>query len=165
MTKIVILLRSQEEVSRGRYPSWAKVNLEIRKLFDRLELDGHRIVLISSPNTNCLHLCEPSNKTANLLKGLVPVIVPREPGPDLFVLAFHLLDNFELDEAIVISANLLDVLAAKKAGLRTIGLLGGGVSKESFLRSGCKEVYQNPSDLLKQYDQSLLTEQKCTKTL
>lgn len=60
------------------------------------------------------------------------------------------------EDAIVIGDTPYDAKAAAKAGVRTIGLLCGGWSEAELKKAGCIEVYRDPADLLKRYDQSAL---------
>jgi phosphoglycolate phosphatase-like HAD superfamily hydrolase len=58
------------------------------------------------------------------------------------------------DEVIIIGDTPYDAEAAAKAGLRTIGVLCGGFSRDSLQKAGCIAIYEGPTDLLAQYDRS-----------
>jgi phosphoglycolate phosphatase-like HAD superfamily hydrolase len=47
-----------------------------------------------------------------------------------------------------------DIEAATKAGVRAIGFLSGGWSRDEL--QGATEIYEGPADLLAHYDSSLL---------
>ena len=53
-----------------------------------------------------------------------------------------------------------DVIAARKAGIETIGVLCGGFPSAQFESEGCREIYQNPADILAKYDSSSLAADK-----
>jgi phosphoglycolate phosphatase-like HAD superfamily hydrolase len=48
-----------------------------------------------------------------------------------------------------------DAVAAKRAGVRAIGMLSGGFSRYDLEASGCTAVYRDPTDLLAHYDQTV----------
>ena len=66
------------------------------------------------------------------------------------------LGDVEPDEVIVVGDTPYDAEAAAEVGLRTIGVLCGGFSEDSLRAAGCIVIYKGPTDLLAQYDRSLL---------
>jgi phosphoglycolate phosphatase-like HAD superfamily hydrolase len=68
------------------------------------------------------------------------------------------------EETIVIGDTPYDAIAARKAGLQTIGMLSGGFPEDWLKNEGCVEIYKNPSDLLARYEESLLCEKKTQAT-
>jgi haloacid dehalogenase superfamily, subfamily IA, variant 3 with third motif having DD or ED/haloacid dehalogenase superfamily, subfamily IA, variant 1 with third motif having Dx(3-4)D or Dx(3-4)E len=69
-----------------------------------------------------------------------------KPAPDMLFLA---MDQLHADpgQTIYVGDAVFDMLAAKRAGIRAIGLLEGGTSKEELLEAGAWQVRQNLSDL------------------
>ena len=57
---------------------------------------------------------------------------------------------------IVVGDTPYDAEAARKAGLRTIGLLSGGFPEQELRQAGCVAIYQDPADLLRNYGTSPL---------
>ena len=51
---------------------------------------------------------------------------------------------------------LYDAEAARKAGIRGVGLLCGGFPEEDLRAAGCIAIYRDPADLLANYDKSPL---------
>ena len=49
-----------------------------------------------------------------------------------------------------------DVRACEKAGVRCIGLLSGGISRDELLGAGAAQVYDGPAELLAALPESLL---------
>jgi HAD superfamily hydrolase (TIGR01549 family) len=70
-----------------------------------------------------------------------------KPHPDIFLAALERL-SVPAEKVIVVGDTSYDVEAAKKAGIRTIGLLCGGVPEASLRDAGAVEVYRNPEHLL-----------------
>ena len=60
------------------------------------------------------------------------------------------------DEAVFIGDTVWDVEACRKAGVRCIGVLSGGVSRDELISAGAAEVYRDPADLLAALPASLL---------
>jgi phosphoglycolate phosphatase-like HAD superfamily hydrolase len=60
------------------------------------------------------------------------------------------------DEAVVVGDTPYDVIAAAKAGIRTIGLLSGGFSEDDLRQAGAVEIYDDVANLLERYNESLL---------
>ena len=71
-----------------------------------------------------------------------------KPHPDIFIAA---LDRLRLParDVIVVGDTPYDVEAAKKAGMKTTGLLCGGFAEESLRNAGAIDIYRDPSHLLK----------------
>jgi phosphoglycolate phosphatase-like HAD superfamily hydrolase len=51
-----------------------------------------------------------------------------------------------------------DIMAAAKAGVRTIGVLCGGFPEEELRAAGTSAIYHDPAHLLAEYESSLLAE-------
>ncbi|KND59192.1 putative phosphatase [Candidatus Burkholderia verschuerenii] len=83
---------------------------------------------------------------------LVDVTVSSEdvdqskPAPDVFEVALEKL-GVEPATAMVIGDSPYDAQAARKTGLRTIGLLTGAFPERSLLEAGCIAVYPGPAAL------------------
>jgi len=46
-----------------------------------------------------------------------------------------------------------DLLAARRAGMLSVGLLSGGYGEEELVRAGAFRVYQDPADLRASLDE------------
>ena len=70
-----------------------------------------------------------------------------KPHPDIFTAA---LDRRELPpgRVIVVGDTPYDAEAARKAGLRTVGLLCGGFPEADLRAAGAVAIYRDPADLL-----------------
>jgi phosphoglycolate phosphatase-like HAD superfamily hydrolase len=58
------------------------------------------------------------------------------------------------EEAVMIGDTPYDVIAAKHARVRVIGMLSGGFSRAELEASGCAAVYRDPADLLAHYEET-----------
>jgi HAD superfamily hydrolase (TIGR01509 family) len=84
--------------------------------------------------------------------GTVPVITRDQvarakPDPDLFLAAAQRLDVRPAG-CFVVGDSVWDLLAAKRAGALSIGLLSGGYGEEELQVAGAYRVYADPADLL-----------------
>lgn len=75
-----------------------------------------------------------------------------KPDPDLFVAAAQRL-NVEMSSAMVVGDSVWDLLAARRAGALSIGVLSGGYGEQELERAGAYRVYQDPADLLRHLDE------------
>ncbi len=78
-----------------------------------------------------------------------------KPAPDLVQVALDKA-GAPAGEAVFTGDTVWDVEACKKAGVRCIGVLSGGVSRDELTSAGAAEVYRDPADLLAALPASLL---------
>ncbi|WP_050401031.1 HAD family hydrolase [Bradyrhizobium embrapense] len=78
-----------------------------------------------------------------------------KPAPDIFNVV---LKKLKIDgaDAVVIGDTPYDAEAARKAGVRTVGVLCGGFSEDELRKAGCAEVYPGPAALLACFERSML---------
>jgi HAD superfamily hydrolase (TIGR01509 family) len=146
------------EILKETYLPKVRAFADVRALFERIRADGTRVVLASSAKADELEIYK---KIANI-EDLTDVETSSDdaeeskPEPDIFEAALSKLGDVAPDEVVVVGDTPYDAEAAGKAGLRAIGVLCGGFSEDSLCKAGCVAIYQGPSDLLLQYDRSLL---------
>ena len=110
---------------------------------------GKTIALGSSAKTEDLK----AYKKAAGIEGLTTVDTTSDdaerskPHPDIFIAA---LERLKLPAAsvVVVGDTPYDAEAARKAGMRTTGLLCGGFSSESLEEAGAVDIYRDPARLL-----------------
>ena len=74
-----------------------------------------------------------------------------KPEPDIFHAALQRLPGVDPGAILVVGDTPHDARAAAKAGLRTIGVLCGGVDEAALRDGGCVAVFRDPADLLANY--------------
>ena len=130
----------------------------VRELFERLRADGLRIALASSAK-------KPELEAHMRMLGVESLVdattcaddVDRsKPFPDVFVAALTALGKVKPEEALVVGDAPYDAIAARRAGMGTIGLLSGGFAAESLRANGVIAVYRDVADLLARYEDSPL---------
>jgi HAD superfamily hydrolase (TIGR01509 family) len=77
-----------------------------------------------------------------------------KPAPDIFEAALAKLAPIPAEECVVIGDTPWDVIAANRAGLRTIGVLSGGFAEAELRDAGAIAIYKDPEDLFAQFDHS-----------
>jgi HAD superfamily hydrolase (TIGR01509 family) len=80
-----------------------------------------------------------------------------KPAPDIFEVALKKLAA-EGNDAVAIGDSPYDAEAAKKAKVRTIGVLCGGFTEKELRKAGCVDVYPGPAALFACFHETLLAE-------
>jgi HAD superfamily hydrolase (TIGR01509 family) len=75
-----------------------------------------------------------------------------KPDPDLFLAAAARV-GVDIGNAVVVGDSIWDLLAARRAGALSIGLLSGGYGSDELERAGAYRVYADPADLLAHLDE------------
>jgi HAD superfamily hydrolase (TIGR01509 family) len=75
-----------------------------------------------------------------------------KPDPDLFLTAATRI-GVDIRDSIVVGDSVWDLLAARRAGALSIGLLSGGYGREELIYAGAFRVYEDPGDLLAHLDE------------
>ncbi len=142
------------EIFKDEFLALVKPFPQVRELFERIKKDGVKIALASSANAD--EVAE-YKKIAN-----IEDLVEREtsaddaekskPEPDIFKAALKLLGNLAPKNVVVVGDTPYDAEAAKKAGIKSIGVLCGGFAEKDLRAAGCAEIYENPADLLENYN-------------
>ena len=76
-----------------------------------------------------------------------------KPHPDIFEAVLDKLKPITAREALVVGDTPYDAEAARKAGLRTVGVTCGGWTGPELRAAGCVAVYRDPADLLATFEE------------
>jgi phosphoglycolate phosphatase-like HAD superfamily hydrolase len=124
----------------------------VRDLFERIKRDDYRVALASSGKTDEVE----HYKKLLGVDDLVDVQTSSDdaesskPCPDIFEVALQRAD-VEPHRALVIGDTPYDAIAARRAGLRTAGVLCGGFPETDLRAEGCVQIYRDPADTLDRY--------------
>lgn len=131
---------------------------DVRALFERVAAAGLRIMLASSGTEDevahhlaligCEDLVEKTTSADDAERS--------KPDPDIFASALAKLGDVSAREAVVVGDSPYDMQAAKALGLATIGVRCGGFADDALIEAGCDQLFDDPADLLKSFDASLL---------
>jgi HAD superfamily hydrolase (TIGR01509 family) len=73
-------------------------------------------------------------------------VLRAKPEPDLF-LACQQRMGVRVDDVTVVGDAVWDLLAARRAGMLSVGLLTGGYGEDELVRAGAFRVYRDPAEL------------------
>ena len=79
-------------------------------------------------------------------------VLRAKPEPDLF-LACQERMGVRQEDCFVVGDAVWDLLAARRAGMLSVGLLGGGYGEDELIRAGAFRVYRDAQDLLDSLDE------------
>lgn len=138
----------------------------VRELFLKIKANGQQLALASSAKGDELKDFE---RIADI-EDLVEVETSSadaersKPHPDIFEAALDRLGKkVTREQAIVVGDSPHDAEAAKRAGLRTVGVRCGGFPESALWEAGCIAIYDGPEDLLRHYEQSPLARRADTR--
>jgi HAD superfamily hydrolase (TIGR01509 family) len=79
-------------------------------------------------------------------------VARAKPEPDLFLACQQRL-GVAISECYVVGDAVWDLLAARRAGMLSVGLLSGGYGEDELSRAGAFRVYRDPAELLRSLDE------------
>jgi HAD superfamily hydrolase (TIGR01549 family) len=137
-----------------RYLPMARAFPKVRQLFERAKAAGQKIALASSCKRDELENYMRLAQVEDLIDAETSAddAERSKPYPDIFVAALNKLAPIRPAEAVVIGDAPYDGQAARRLGLRAVGLRCGGFAEEDLRRAGCVAIYNDPADLLKNYE-------------
>lgn len=152
------LAEKRGEIFKNEYLDRVKPFGQVRELFQKLKSKGVKIALASSSKKDEVEDYEKIANIADLVEKETSTddAENSKPEPDIFEAALKLLGNPEKDKVIVVGDTPYDAEAAKKAGIKTIGVLCGGFPQSELEKAGCLEIYESPADLLANLENSAL---------
>lgn len=152
------IAEARGEIFKKEYMPRVKPFPKVRELFERIKADGKKVALASSSKEDEV---EEYKKIANI-EDLVEKSTSTDdakdskPDPDIFQAALKLLGNPSKETVLVVGDTPYDAEAATKANLKIVGVLCGDFPEKDLREKGCVEIFQNPADLLKNYEKLLL---------
>ena len=144
----------RSELFKREYLPQARAFPQVRALVERLKGDGAQIALASSASQEELAYYTQLTRLTDVLDGATSAddAAVSKPAPDIFAAALAQLGHPAPQATLVIGDSPYDAQAAAQLGLRTIGVLCGGFPAQRLQDAGCIALYQDPADLLAQYD-------------
>jgi HAD superfamily hydrolase (TIGR01509 family) len=125
-----------------------------RELVLRVKRDGLKAIVASSAKDEELKGLLKAAHVEDLMeeKATASDAKRSKPDPDIVQAAIDE-SGISVNQLVMIGDTPYDVEAASKAGVRTIGFLSGGWTRDEL--RGAAEIYNDPADLLARYDTSL----------
>jgi len=130
----------------------------VRSLFERIRSAGQTIILASSGRAAEVERYQEIAGIGDLVDAVTTKddAEHSKPCPDIFEAALDKIAPIAATEAVVVGDSPFDAEAARKAGLRAVGLLCGGFPEHVLRDAGCIEIYHDAEDLLSNYERSAL---------
>lgn len=152
--------RFRSELFKTKYLPQVKPFPYVRELFLKVKSHRQQAALASSAKGEELQvfaniagiadLVDISTSSADAEKS--------KPHPDIFEAALAKLGTaVGRGEAAIVGDSPYDAEAAKKAGVKIVGVLCGGFAEEDLRTAGCEAVFAGPEELWKHYDETPLS--------
>lgn len=153
-----LLEKIRGDLYKQRYMKKVKPFPRVRELFERIKSDELQIALASSAKGDELDYYKKLINVEDLMEAHTSAddADKSKPHPDIFEAALAKLDDVAPEEAIVVGDTPYDAIAARKAGMVTVGVLCGGFPEDELRSAGCIEIYRDPADLLAKYESSVI---------
>lgn len=148
----------RSDLFKREYLHRARAFPGVRELFERVRAAGQKAVLASSGNADEVEEYKEIAGIADLIDSATSSddAERSKPFPDIFEAALAKLAPLTPGEAVVIGDTPYDAEAARKAQMKSIGVLSGGFAEQALRDAGCIAVYRDVEDLLRNYDSSPL---------
>ena len=147
------LVEHRSKLFKTKYISKVKAFAKVRELFTRLRADGKQIALASSAKDDELAHYKKVARIAELVEVETSAddVDKSKPHPDIFQAAIQKLGRPKKEVCVVVGDTPFDVIAAKRAKLRAVGMLSGGFPRSQLVKAGAVAIYRDPKDLLAAY--------------
>lgn len=145
--------KRQQEIFKERYDGRVRPFSSVPELFSWLRIEGWTVVLASSGKRDEVE----HHKKLLQIEKLTDLDVCSEdaekskPHADIFEVVLKKLKNIAPERMLAIGDTPYDAEAARKANIRTIGLLGGGFPESKLTDAGAIAIFRGPSELLFRY--------------
>ena len=128
-----------------------------RKLIEDLKGNGHTVVLASSAKTEELEHYLTLLDARSLADDWTDSsdVEQTKPEPDLLLAALEKV-GARAKDAVMIGDSVWDCRAAKRAGVRSVGVLTGGFSEQELTEAGASAVYAAVEELRRSLDETPL---------
>lgn len=143
------------KIFRSKYLPHLRPLPGARELVLRVKRDGLKPIVATSAKDDELKALLKAAHVDDLMeeKATASDAKRSKPDPDIVQAAIGE-SGLPKKELVMIGDTPYDVEAATRAGVRSIGFLSGGWTREDL--KGAAEIYDGPADLLANYDTSLL---------
>lgn len=145
-----------------KYLPRAKPFPGVRALFERAKRAGLRIALASSAKKPELEHHVEQLGIGDLIDAGTSAddAEHSKPSPDILQAALARLPGVAAADTVLIGDSPYDAQAARRAGMRCIGVLSGGFGESELLRAGAIAVYRDIADLDRHYEESPLAKER-----
>lgn len=124
-----------------------------RELLRRVDKLGLQIVLATSAPEDELEILRKVLESDELISAVTSSkdVDTAKPNPDIIEVALDRA-GVDADQAVFVGDTVWDVEACERAGVPTIAVLSGGVSRGELEKAGAQGVFENTADLCEHLD-------------
>jgi HAD superfamily hydrolase (TIGR01509 family) len=128
-----------------------------RELLQRVDELGLQIVLATSAPEDELEILREVLASDALVSAVTSSkdVDTAKPKPDIIEVALDR-GGVDADRAVFVGDTVWDVEACKRAGVPTIAVLSGGVSRDELETAGAQAVFENPRELCEHIDSTAI---------
>ena len=128
-----------------------------RELLEAVDNLGLQIILATSAPDDELSILREVLASDDLVSAVTSSndVDTAKPEPDIVQVALERA-GVEAADAVFVGDTVWDIEACKRAGVPTIALLSGGVSRDELETAGAQAVFDNPRDLCKHLDSTAI---------
>lgn len=128
-----------------------------RELLERIRSLDLQIVLATSSSEEELALTRPVLDCEDLLTAATSSkdVDVAKPEPTIIKVALQRA-GADAGDAVYVGDAVWDIVACDRAGVRAIGLLSGGVSRDELENAGAEAVFENPRQLADHLDDTCI---------
>jgi len=136
----------RSQIWKAEYLKRVRAFPQVRNLFHRLLRRGVKVALASSAKSDELEVYKQMAGIDDLVETEASAddAARSKPHPDIFA------------AALVVGDSPWDAIAARRLGVRSIGVLCGGFAEAALLGAGCSAIFRDPADLLARLEESPL---------
>ena len=149
----------RSDLFKRKYLPEVKPFPAVRDLFLKVKAEGQKVAIASSAKGDELKKYEKIARIDDLVEAETSSADAErsKPHPDIFEAALDRLGNdVRREDIIVVGDTPYDAEAAKKAGLKSVGVRCGGFAEEDLRKAGAIAIYDGPQELLERYDETPL---------
>ncbi len=149
----------RSKLFKDKYLKEVKPFPGVRALFEKAKSNRQRLAIASSAKGEELKTYERIAQIEDLVdvEASSADAEKSKPHPDIFEAALTRLGpSVKRETVIVIGDSPYDVEAAHKAGLKAVCVRCGGFAEQELREAGCAAIYNDPEDLLRNYEKSPL---------
>src|SRR5262249_5356313 len=151
------IVEAQGRRYRENYLAGVVAFPRVRALFERIKRARQLIAVATSSSADELDHYLALTNAGDFVDAVAcgDDVQHEKPGSGLIEVALLRAGDVAPHDAIMIGDTPYDAVAARRAGVRAIGMLSGGFSRLDLEASGCVAVYRDPTDLLAHYDKTV----------
>lgn len=149
----------RSELFKEKYLKQVKPFPCVRDLFLKIKSHGQRSALASSAKADELEVFAKIAGVADLVDTSASSADAEKskPHPDIFEAALAKLGNsIDRNSVVVVGDSPHDAEAARKVGLRMVGVLCGGFAESDLRATGAEAIFADPCELLQRYEETPL---------